>query len=149
MIEIRRYHDRDAVAVKDLFTTVNRLLAPTHLKDSFENYIASSIAEEIGRISDYYHEHQGSFWVATSANQLAGMYGLETAGEGEMELRRMYVDPEFRRRGIAWRMLDHAEGYCRSNDISTLHLSTSAVSYTHLTLPTTLCMCRSRWSPDH
>ena len=24
-----------------------------------------------------------------------------------------------------------------------------AVSYTHLTLPTTLCMCRSRWSPYH
>ena len=23
-----------------------------------------------------------------------------------------------------------------------------AVSYTHLTLPTTLCMCRSRWSPS-
>ena len=23
------------------------------------------------------------------------------------------------------------------------------VSYTHLTLPTTLCMCRSRWSPYH
>ena len=25
----------------------------------------------------------------------------------------------------------------------------TAVSYTHLTLPTTLCMCRARWSPDH
>ena len=25
----------------------------------------------------------------------------------------------------------------------------TAVSYTHLTLPTTLCMCRSRWSPYH
>ena len=24
-----------------------------------------------------------------------------------------------------------------------------AVSYTHLTLPTTLCMCISRWAPDH
>ena len=24
-----------------------------------------------------------------------------------------------------------------------------AVSYTHLTLPTTLSTCRSRWSPDH
>ena len=23
------------------------------------------------------------------------------------------------------------------------------VSYTHLTLPTTLCMCRSRWAPFH
>ena len=27
--------------------------------------------------------------------------------------------------------------------------SSPAVSYTHLTLPTTLCMCRSRWSPYH
>ena len=25
----------------------------------------------------------------------------------------------------------------------------AAVSYTHLTLPTTLCMCRSRWSGEH
>ena len=25
----------------------------------------------------------------------------------------------------------------------------TTVSYTHLTLPTTLCMCRSRWSPYH
>ena len=24
-----------------------------------------------------------------------------------------------------------------------------AVSYTHLTLPTTIGWCRSRWSPDH
>ena len=28
-------------------------------------------------------------------------------------------------------------------------LSRIAVSYTHLTLPTTLCMCSSRWSPYH
>ena len=25
----------------------------------------------------------------------------------------------------------------------------NAVSYTHLTLPTTSALCRSRWSPDH
>ena len=25
----------------------------------------------------------------------------------------------------------------------------AAVSYTHLTLPTTCNLCRSRWSPDH
>ena len=28
-------------------------------------------------------------------------------------------------------------------------LDMDTVSYTHLTLPTTLCMCRSRWSPEH
>ena len=37
------------------------------------------------------------------------------------------------------------------SEIVTVSLRREAapVSYTHLTLPTTLCMCRSRWSPDH
>ena len=29
------------------------------------------------------------------------------------------------------------------------HLGSIPVSYTHLTLPTNVSMCRSRWSPDH
>nr|WP_255522319.1 hypothetical protein [Elizabethkingia sp. ASV34] len=28
-------------------------------------------------------------------------------------------------------------------------LNTVPVSYTHLTLPTTVALCISRWSPDH
>ena len=28
-------------------------------------------------------------------------------------------------------------------------VNVAPVSYTHLTLPTTLCMCRSRWAPSH
>ena len=32
-------------------------------------------------------------------------------------------------------------------DEPSLFLALIPVSYTHLTLPTTLCMCRSRWSP--
>lgn len=134
MIDIRRYLESDAEAVADLFTTVNRLLAPIDLKDSFENYIASSVTEEIGRIPDYYREHHGSFWVATDANRLVGMYGLEAVEECEMELRRMYVGPEFRRSGIARQMLDHAEDHCRSNAINTLHLSTSELQLAALSL---------------
>ena len=29
------------------------------------------------------------------------------------------------------------------------YLTLAAVSYTHLTLPTRACRCRSRWSPYH
>ena len=45
------------------------------------------------------------------------------------------------------------EQYASNPDIDTdrsrynLHLV--PVSYTHLTLPTTICECRSRWSPYH
>ena len=35
------------------------------------------------------------------------------------------------------------------SDITARLQEPEPVSYTHLTLPTTLCMCRSRWSPSH
>ena len=35
------------------------------------------------------------------------------------------------------------------NTISELKITVEAVSYTHLTLPTSLAECRSRWSPYH
>ena len=38
--------------------------------------------------------------------------------------------------------------YLKKGDLLVLN-DTKAVSYTHLTLPTTLHECRSRWSPYH
>jgi GNAT superfamily N-acetyltransferase len=125
-LSIRRFVETDAPAVRDLFVRVNRLLAPPDLKDSFEAYIVSSIAQEIGRIADYYAEHGGSFWVALDDDRLAGMFGLEKVrGAEAMELRRMYVDPDLRRRGIARTMLAFAEDECRRLDVRNLELSTS------------------------
>ena len=37
----------------------------------------------------------------------------------------------------------------RNLDANERHHGVVAVSYTHLTLPTTWSRCRSRWSPDH
>ena len=45
----------------------------------------------------------------------------------------------------AWCFLDHAGPAEFSEDESGMQ----AVSYTHLTLPTMKCRCRSRWSPYH
>jgi len=42
-----------------------------------------------------------------------------------MELRRMYVDPDVRRRGVARRMLEFAEQECRRRNRPRLDLSTS------------------------
>jgi len=42
-----------------------------------------------------------------------------------MELRRMYVDPDLRRRGIARTMLDFAEQECRRRNRARMNLSTS------------------------
>jgi putative acetyltransferase len=100
-IEVRVFAARDAVQVRELFIKVNRLVAPPELKESFEGYIALSLKEEIDRIADYYSERDGGFWVAIDAGRVVGMFGLEPSFATAMELRRMYVDPDARRRGIA------------------------------------------------
>jgi len=133
-IDIRRYAERDAAEVRALFVRVNRLLAPPALADAFESYIERSLGEEIGCIPDYYGARQGSFWVARAGGKLAGMFGLEAAGEGAMELRRMYVDPDRRRRGIARTMLTFAEDEARRAGAREMTLSTSEIQKEALAL---------------
>lgn len=125
LLHIRPFSPADALRVRELFVTVNRLLAPPDLREAFEGYIFRSLEEEIDRIDDYYNAREGGFWIATAKGCSVGMFGLEPAPAGAMELRRMYVDPTQRRRGIARQMLQFAEDECRRRGASRLQLSTS------------------------
>lgn len=122
---IRPYRDSDAAAVRALFIRINREVAPATLRAAFEAYIALSLREEIDRIPAYYGERGGSFWIAEQDGVLVGTYGLERIDARTAELRRMYVVPEARRRGIARAMLAHAEQYCRAADLARLQLATA------------------------
>ena len=132
--DIRRYRDDDAAEVRALFVRVNRLLAPPHLAAAFENYIARSLADEIDRIEDYYRARGGAFFVARAGGTLLGMFGLEAAGDGAMELRRMYVDPDARRQGIARKMIAFAEAETRRLGAREMVLSTSEIQKEALAL---------------
>ena len=70
-ISVRAFGPEHAVAVRNLFIRVNRLLAPPEMKDAFENYIQRSLVEEIDRISEYYSGKNGGFWVAVDGQGLA------------------------------------------------------------------------------
>ena len=122
---IRRYAGADHAAVRDLFIRINAELAPAELQEAFVGYVAVSLRDEIDRLSDYYAERQGSFWVAYDGPRIAGMFGLERVGTPAAELRRMYVDRAYRKRGIARMMLERAERICRDAGTPMLTLSTS------------------------
>jgi putative acetyltransferase len=126
-ISIAPFLPKHEVAVRDLFIRVNRLLAPAAMKEQFEAYIERSLAEEINRIDDYYGARNGGFWVAVEGNEVLGMFGLEQVAPDAMELRRMYVDPDQRRRGVARKMLAFAESECSRRGFKRLDLSTSEV----------------------
>ena len=124
-IAIRPFDEKDAAGVRQLFIAVNRLLAPPLMKEAFEAYIARALTEEIDLIPAYYHERGGGFWVAVCDLPLVGMFGLERAGPGCFELRRMYVDPAARRHGVALAMLRFAEEESRRSGAYKIELSTS------------------------
>jgi putative acetyltransferase len=133
-ISIRPFAEDDAAQVRDLFVRVNRALAPPHMSEAFEGYIARSLREEIDRIAAYYGERHGGFWVAVEGPRIVGMFGLELLSAGAMELRRMYVDPDAQRRGIARKMLQFAEEECRRRNVARLELSTSELQGPALSL---------------
>lgn len=136
---IRAFEPDDAKAVEALFVSVNRLLAPSALADAFERYIAASLEAEMARIPEYYGARDGGFWVVEAdlpehEARLVGMVGLERLSSTAMELRRMYVAPEARRRGVASAMLAFAEAWCRDAGVAELHLSTSELQPAALAL---------------
>lgn len=132
---LRPYADSDRDAVIDLFIRANRDLAPAGMKAAFEIYVARSIAEEIGRIGEYYDARgKRSFWVATDGKGLLGNFGLEPTQDGAVELRRMYVDLPYRRAGIARAMLQHAETCARQSGFARIVLSTSELQQAALAL---------------
>ncbi len=133
-LSILPYSVGHAAAVRELFIRVNRLLAPPAIKDQFESYIERSLAEEIDCIEEYYRDRNGGFWVAIDGNVVVGMFGLEQIAPDVMELRRMYVDPDQRRRGIARKMLAFAEAECGRRGFMRLDLSTSELQREALAL---------------
>lgn len=124
-ITIRPFEEHDANRVRELFVTVNRLLSPPNMREAFETYIARSLVEEMDRVSAYYNERGGAFWVACRYSDIVGMFGPEPFDDRSYELRRMYVSPTARRLGIASTMLQFAEKECRRMGMQRMELSTS------------------------
>ena len=80
----------------------------------------------MGRIPEYYAaSRRAGFWVARRGGELAGFFGIEPSGPGAAELRRMYVVPEFRRRGLGRMLLAEAEKMAHRMGYRRLDLSTS------------------------
>ena len=124
-VAIGRYTDADQAAVRDLFIRINRELAPPELREAFASYVDVSLANEIGRLAEYYGEKGGAFFVAYDGDKLAGMFGIEGIGSASAELRRMYVDVRYRGSGLAQTMLTEAEKICREAGTAAMTLSTS------------------------
>lgn len=126
-LTIRPYQASDLDPIREMFIAWNRSIAPPGQETKFEAYIARSLEEELERIPDYYAPEGWGFWVVEADGQVVGCYGFEGVGDGEVEIRRMYVASSHRRRGIGRAMMADAEARARTMGYGRIVLSTSAL----------------------
>jgi GNAT superfamily N-acetyltransferase len=125
-IMIRAYGTADYEQVVALFIRINRELAPDHMREQFEEYIATVIDGELKQLPDIFSvARRNAFRVVEVDGRIVGMFGIEACDAERTELRRMYLDKPYR--GRAQRMLACAEALAREFDFATMVLSTAEV----------------------
>ena len=98
----------------------------TALVAELEEHLASRYPDEsrFGYAVEKLIEQQVAFFVAREDGDAAGCGGIQLFGGGYGELKRMYVRPAFRARGIGRQLLETLAGHARINGVTLLRLET-------------------------
>jgi len=83
---------------------------------------APYINEDLLDIQDNYFDKDDMFWVALDADdRIIGMIGTNTISKTDMWLKRLFIKPDFKRKGLGSKLLATAEEYAKSKGITTIH----------------------------
>lgn len=120
------YDKTDFAEVSALWARINRELAPPDMREQFEQYIQNSINDELTQADKVYPQSEGSaLWVVKQADKIIGTFGAQRVTDTDIELRRMYLDSQYRGQGLSRRMLTHAEEHARQQGFHRMILSTA------------------------
>ncbi|MCL2430234.1 MAG: GNAT family N-acetyltransferase, partial [Alphaproteobacteria bacterium] len=68
---------------------------------------------ELRALASHYAAKGGRVWAAEVRGRIVGMIAAAPSKSAAFEIGRLYVYPEWRGTGLAYRLLDRAEGYAR------------------------------------
>ena len=79
---------------------------------------------DMDRIDEAYLKARGNFWIAWNGDQPLGFVGAQDCGD-HIELRRMYVRAEYRRRGIGALLVQALIKHCKQQKVPKIKLWTA------------------------
>ena len=131
MVSIRQFRPDDGDAVRDLYRRTHLAAAQSGLTADqlreFSAFIDASLADDLADVAGNYLRRPGSdFWVAEQDGRIVGCVGVYRHADGQVELRRLVVDPAVQRQGLASRLMAQAEDFCRAAGCPRLMLWTSS-----------------------
>ncbi|OQS03983.1 hypothetical protein THRCLA_03737 [Thraustotheca clavata] len=118
---IRLFHPDDGATVRNIFEST--LLE--YDSKSVRKLVAQYLHTEFMDMKTHYFSQPGScFWVALVKDEIVGCVGVKPFKDNEAELVRLRVSPAGRRMGIASRLVETLEAYCRSAGYDSVYLET-------------------------
>jgi GNAT superfamily N-acetyltransferase len=101
-----------------------RELIRAHVEAHSEAHSAESVAALLAALPSPYEEPKGGLWISRNESQATGCVALQPLLPGIAEVKRMYVRPEFRNRGIARALAEHVIGEAKARGYSRIRLGT-------------------------
>lgn len=79
-------------------------------------------------IKEYFIDKGGRFWVAedTDNHKIIGAIGLKLISKGIGKMKSLRVHPNYRRKGIAKKLVSILEEYCKENNFTKITLGVGA-----------------------
>jgi len=95
--------------------------------DESQKYLEYSLKGDLGHIESHYLAQEGShFWCAVDEHDtVVGCVALERKAADHAELRRMYVDPNVRGKGIGKVLLEALKAFAKKSGYERIVLTTS------------------------
>ncbi|MEA3305457.1 MAG: GNAT family N-acetyltransferase [Candidatus Omnitrophota bacterium] len=107
-MEIRMFENKDADRVKGLIISILSKEYPFD-KSAYEN----SDLSDIGRV---YGGKRDVFFVMESAGKIVGTVGVKEDSKDTALVRRLFINPSYRRRGYGLLLLDKAVRLCKNRN---------------------------------
>jgi GNAT superfamily N-acetyltransferase len=83
---------------------------------------APHLRDDLFDIQKNYFDKGDMFWIAINDhNRVVGMIGTNTVSKTDMWLKRLYIKPEMKRKGIACALLTVVIEYAKSKGIVSIH----------------------------
>jgi GNAT superfamily N-acetyltransferase len=117
MIEIRAVEDTASIAAA-------RSLVRAHIAAHSAIHDAEAVERVVAALPEPYVAPRGVLWVAWEDEQALGCLALHELAPDTAELKRMYVRPESRGRGVARRLTERAIAFATSRGYARLRLGT-------------------------
>jgi GNAT superfamily N-acetyltransferase len=110
MIRIAQVQGEDQVRqLRALLTDYLAFLRPLNERSGVDNHSLPSmqtVDDEMANLPGIFVPPRGCFLVALDGERVVGCVALKPLGATDAELKRMYVQPEYRGQQIGWRLVE-------------------------------------------